>query len=155
MSETTNLKLKKHDEPLNENTNQFNVKDYLNGNWDKIEYFEEQVNYKVIEIEVSIDLVKQRTEQAVEDINTDIENIKQEQTTQNTNIQKNTTDISDLDTNKASKTELQEATIALQAELLKAQEEIERQNKDYKAGTLEGQAEGESLYLQDSSNARF
>lgn len=57
--------------------------------------------------------------------------------------------------NKASKTELQEATIALQAELLKAQEEIERQDKDYKAGTIEGQAEGESLYLQDSSNARF
>lgn len=57
--------------------------------------------------------------------------------------------------NKASKTELQEATLALQAELLKAQEEIERQNKDYEAGTLEGQAEGESLYLQDSSNARF
>lgn len=57
--------------------------------------------------------------------------------------------------NKASKTELQKATLALQAELLKAQEEIERQNKDYEAGTLEGQAEGESLYLQDSSNARF
>ena len=51
--------------------------------------------------------------------------------------------------------ELQEATLALQAELLKAQEEIERQNKDYEAGTIEGQAEGESLYLQDSSNARF
>lgn len=155
MSETTNLKLKKHDEPLNENTNQFNVKDYLNGNWDKIEDFAGQVNDKVIEIEDSIDLVKQRTEQAVEDINTDIANIKQEQTEQNTNIQKNTTDISNLDTNKASKTELQEATIALQAELLKAQEEIERQNKDYEAGTLEGQGTGESLYLQDSSDARF
>lgn len=64
-------------------------------------------------------------------------------------------DILNLDTNKASKTELQEATIALQAELLKAQEEIERQNKDYEAGTLEGQAEGESLYLADSSDARF
>lgn len=62
MSETTNLKLKKHDEPLNENTNQFNIKDYLNGNWDKIEDFAEQVNDKVIEIEDSIELVKQRTE---------------------------------------------------------------------------------------------
>lgn len=99
--------------------------------------------------------LKQQTEQAVEDINTDIEDIKQEQTEQNANIQKNTTDILNLDTNKASKAELQEATLALQAELLKAQEEIERQNKDYEAGTLEGQAEGESLYLQDSSDARF
>lgn len=148
MSETTNLKLKKHDEPLNENTNQFNVKDYLNGNWDKIEDFAEQVNDKVIEIEDSIDLVKQRTEQAVEDINTDIENIKEEQTEQNTNIQKNAADILNLDTNKASKTELQEATIALQSELLATR-------KDYEAGTLEGQAEGESLYLADSSDARF
>lgn len=148
MSETTNLKLKKHDEPLNENTNQFNVKDYLNGNWDKIEDFAEQVNDKVIEIEDSIDLVKQRTEQAVEDINTDIEGIQAEQTTQNANIQKNTTDIADLDINKASKTELQEATIALQAELLATR-------KDLQAGTLEGEDTGESLYLQDSSDARF
>lgn len=92
--------------------------------------------------------LKQQTEQAVEEINTDIENIKQEQTEQNTKIQENATDISDLDTNKASKAELQEATIALQAELLATR-------KDLQAGTLEGQAEGESLYLQDSSDARF
>lgn len=57
-------------------------------------------------------------------------------------------DILNLDTSKASKAELQEATIALQAEL-------KATRKDYEAGTLEGQAEGESLYLQDSSNARF
>lgn len=57
-------------------------------------------------------------------------------------------DISNLDTNKASKAELQEATIALQAELLATR-------KDLQAGTLEGQAEGESLYLADSSDARF
>ncbi len=78
----------------------------------------------------------------------ELKNLKQEQTKQDT-------DIENLDLNKASKTELQEATIALQAELKQAQEEIERQNKDYEAGTLEGQAEGESLYLQDSSDARF
>lgn len=71
----------------------------------------------------------------------DIADIKQEQTEQNTKIE-------NLDLNKASKTELQEATIALQAELLATR-------KDLQAGTLEGQAEGESLYLQDSSDARF
>lgn len=92
--------------------------------------------------------LKQQTEQAVEDINTDIEDIKQEQTTQNTDITKNKQDIADLDTSKASKSELQEATIALQAEL-------KATRKDLECGTLEGQAEGESLYLADSSDARF
>lgn len=57
-------------------------------------------------------------------------------------------DILNLDTNKASKAELQEATIALQAEL-------KATRKDLQAGTLEGQDTGESLYLQDSSDARF
>lgn len=57
-------------------------------------------------------------------------------------------DISNLDTNKASKAELQEATIALQAEL-------KATRKDLEASSLEGQDTGESLYLQDSSNARF
>ena len=110
MSETTNLKLKKHDN-VTTNTSQFDIQNYMNGNWDKIDQFAGQVNDKVIEIEDSIDLVKQRTEQAVEDINTDIENIKQEQTEQNTKIQENATDILNLNTSKASKTELQEATI--------------------------------------------
>ncbi len=91
MSETTNLKLKKHDN-VTTNTNQFDVENYMNGNWDKLDEFAGQVNGKTAE--------------------------------------------------------LQEATIALQAELLATK-------KDYEAGTLEGQEEGESLYLQDSSNARF
>ena len=71
----------------------------------------------------------------------ELKNLKQEQTKQDT-------DIENLDLNKASKTELQEATIALQSELLATR-------KDYEAGTLEGQAEGESSYLADSSDARF
>ena len=78
----------------------------------------------------------------------ELKNLKQEQTKQDT-------DIENLNTNKVNKTDYDKAMLALQAELLKAQEEIERQNKDYEAGTIEGQAEGESLYLQDSSNARF
>ncbi len=122
MSETTNLKLKKHDN-VTTNTNQFDIENYMNDNWDKVGEFAGQVNEKVIEIEDNIDLVKQRTEQAVEDINTEL-------------------------LNKASKEELQEARIALQAELLATK-------KDLQASSLEGQAEGESLYLQDSSDARF
>lgn len=54
MSETTNLKLFKHDDPPN-NTDQFDVEKALNDNWDKIERFAEKVNNKVIEIEEIID----------------------------------------------------------------------------------------------------
>lgn len=36
MSETKNLKLKKHDNPET-NTNEFDIENYLNGNWDKID----------------------------------------------------------------------------------------------------------------------
>lgn len=122
MSETTNLKLKKHDN-VTTNTSQFDIQNYMNGNWDKLDQFAGQVNE-------------------------DLEDIENKQAEQNTNIQKNTTDILNLDTNKASKAELQEATIALQAELLATR-------KDLECGTLEGQAEGESLYLADSSDARF
>lgn len=122
MSETTNLKLKKHDN-VTTNTSQFDIQNYMNGNWDKLDQFAGQVNE-------------------------DLEDIENKQAEQDTAIQKNATDISNLDTNKASKTELQEATIALQAEL-------KATRKDLQAGTLEGQAEGESLYLADSSDARF
>ena len=36
MSETTNLKLKKHDN-VQTNTNEFDIEEYLNKNWDKID----------------------------------------------------------------------------------------------------------------------
>lgn len=130
MSETTNLKLKKHDN-VTTNTNQFDIENYMNDNWDKVDEFAGQVNTELEGLNNYDDT----------EVKQEIADIKQEQTEQNTKIE-------NLDLNKASKTELQEATIALQAELLATK-------KDYEAGTLEGQEEGESLYLQDSSNARF
>ena len=36
MSETTNLKLLKHDN-VETNTDKFDIENYLNGNWDKID----------------------------------------------------------------------------------------------------------------------
>lgn len=51
MSETKNLKLFKHDEPLETNENKFNIDLALNQNWDKIEEFADMVNDKIIEIE--------------------------------------------------------------------------------------------------------
>ena len=54
MSETTNLKLFKHDNPAT-NENQFDIQEALNDNWDKIDNFAGKVNDKVIEIEDNIE----------------------------------------------------------------------------------------------------
>ena len=54
MSETTNLKLFKHDNPST-NENQFDVNKALNQNWDKLDEFAGEVNDKVIEIEDNIE----------------------------------------------------------------------------------------------------
>ena len=79
MSETKNLKLFKHDEPLETNENQFDIKKSLHDNWDKLDEFAGKVNTKTAEIEN-----KQKQH------DTDISNIKQEQQDQNSKIENNT-----------------------------------------------------------------
>ena len=49
MSETTNLKLKKHDNPET-NTEKFDIDNYLNGNWDKIDKNVGEVNTNISNI---------------------------------------------------------------------------------------------------------
>ena len=49
MSETTNLKLKKHDN-VETNTEKFDIENYLNGNWDKIDENVEEVNTEISNI---------------------------------------------------------------------------------------------------------
>ena len=84
MSETDFLKLKKHDN-VETNTEKFDIENYLNGNWDKIN-------------------------ENAKKVNTDISNIKKEQETQNTNIEENNSKIVELQTEKAKlETELKEA----------------------------------------------
>ena len=87
MSETTNLKLFKHDNPST-NTNQFDVNKALNNNWDKLDNFAGEVNDKVIEIEDNIEELQQKTGQIEENIlsiekgqtnqSTEIKNLQQE-----------------------------------------------------------------------------
>ena len=50
MSETKNLKLKKHDNPET-NTEKFDIENYLNGNWDKIDENTEEINQKIENIQ--------------------------------------------------------------------------------------------------------
>ena len=81
MSETTNLKLFKHDEPLETNENDFDIDKALNQNWDKIDDFAEQVNDKVIEMEDNIEAQGQditELQQNKETVNTQLETLQEE-----------------------------------------------------------------------------
>lgn len=90
MSETTNLKLKKHDNPST-NEEQFDVENYLNGNWDKID-------------------------ENVGEVNTNISNIN----SKNTELEK----------------------------------ELKEMQEDFYQNSIRGQASGEYIHVEDSSNCR-
>lgn len=47
MSETKNLKLFKHEEPLGTNNNKFDIDKALNQNWDKVDEYVEKVNTEI------------------------------------------------------------------------------------------------------------
>ena len=79
MSETTNLKLYKHDEPLETNTNAFDIDKSMNQNWDKIDSFAGTVNSKITEIESNIETLEEKTtnlETKVSKHDTDIANLQ-------------------------------------------------------------------------------
>lgn len=79
MSETTNLKLFKHDEPLETNTNAFDIDKSMNQNWDKIDSFAGTVNSKITEIESNIETLEEKTtnlETKVSKSDTDIANLQ-------------------------------------------------------------------------------
>lgn len=76
MSETKNLKLYKHDEPLESNENAFDIDKALSKNWDKVDEYIGKVNTKIQTLETENTKNKQ-----------DISNIQAEQGTQNTTIE--------------------------------------------------------------------
>ena len=111
MSEIDFLKLKKHDNPET-NTEKFDIENYLNGNWDKIN-------------------------ENAKKVNTDILNIQAEQETQNTNIEENNSKI-----------------IELQNEKAKLEKELKEAQEDFYQASIRGQASGEYIHVEDSSNCR-
>ena len=88
MSETTNLKLFKHDNPST-NTNSFDVEQALNENWNKIDTAVGDLQDDVEENNTNIDTRLTELETDLGTAKTDITNIKAEQTTQNNNIEAN------------------------------------------------------------------
>ena len=125
MSETTNLKLFKHDNPST-NENQFDVTKALNNNFDKIDDFAETTNTKITENQ---------------------NNIKSLQTDNTTNKKDIATLKSDNTTNKQDI-----ANLKTENEELKA--ENERLNQDLNA-LPSNEASGEYITLTDSADSRF
>lgn len=111
MSETTNLKLKKHDNPET-NTEKFDIENYLNGNWDKID-------------------------KNVGEVNTDISNINSKNKEQDTNIE-----------------QLQENTETSSNKISELEKELKEAQEDFYQNSIRGQASGEYIHVEDSSNCR-
>lgn len=111
MSETTNLKLKKHDNPET-NTEKFDIENYLNGNWDKID-------------------------KNVGEVNTDILNINSKNKEQDTNIG-----------------QLQENTETSSNKIAELEKELKEAQEDFYQNSIRGQASGEYIHVEDSSNCR-
>lgn len=111
MSETTNLKLKKHDNPET-NTEKFDIENYLNGNWDKID-------------------------KNVGEVNTNISNINSKNKEQDTNIE-----------------QLQENTETSSNKIAELEKELKEAQEDFYQASIRGQASGEYIHVEDSSNCR-
>lgn len=126
MSETTNLKLFKQDNPTT-NTNNFDIEKTLNDNWDKLDENAGTTNKKLESLE-KVDSTTNET----------ITAIKEEQTTQNENIEKNAEGIAQ------NKKDVDE-------ELTK----IKKENSLLKSQIPTGTASGNSIHLEDSSNMDF
>ena len=126
MSETTNLKLFKQDNPTT-NTNNFDIEKTLNDNWDKLDENAGTTNKKLESLE-KVDSTTNET----------ITAIKEEQTIQNENIEKNAEGIAQ------NKKDVDE-------ELTK----IKKENSLLKSQIPERHASGNSIHLEDSSNMDF
>ena len=77
MSETTYLKLYKHDNPST-NTNKFDVDKSLNNNWDKVDDFAVDVNKKTQEIEGNIAEQGQDIDYVKEELKTEINELQKD-----------------------------------------------------------------------------
>lgn len=133
MSTTNNLNLNKHNN-VSTNTDAFDVEKYLNENLDIIDNAIGKINENILDLQT--DNVSSKE---------DISLIKQKNSEQDKNIQKNAKDI------EANQNNIK----ALQVENAEVKAENERLRSDIESISLVGEAEGESIDLEDSSGARF
>ena len=141
MSETTNLKLKKHDNPST-NENEFDIENYLNSNWDKLDTaYGNLDNNKVDKVEgkdlSSNDFTNEYKQKLDELENYDDTAIKE--------------DITELQNKN---TEQDKEITNLQNENAEIKAENKRLREDLK-GFPSNTAEGEYITLNDSADSRF
>mgnify|MGYP004638245035 CR=1 FL=1 len=140
MNTTNNLNLNKHDN-VSTNTDAFDVEKYLNENLDIIDNAIGKINENILDLQT--DNVSNKE---------DISLIKQNNTAQDNKIKEIEDKNSEQDTNIKTN---QEDIKALQEENAEVKAENERLKSDIESISLVGEAEGESIDLNDSSGARF
>ena len=128
-------------------TEQFDVQDYLNENWDKMQDIVDNNAEELMQAQKDITTLKEDNktnkssidvlEKSNETINKSLEDIDTKDKKQDEDI-------------KANKESIEE----LQAENLEIKSENERLRNDIKSIALPGEASGESIHLEDSSDAR-
>lgn len=140
MSTTNDLNLNKHNN-VSTNTDAFDVEKYLNENLDIIDNAIGKINEN---LDKNADELKNLQKDNTGN-KTAIEAINKKNTEQDTNIQKNVKDI------EANQNNIK----ALQVKNAEVKAENERLRDDIKSIALVGEANGESIDLDDSSGARF
>lgn len=154
MSETTNLKLKKHDNVAT-NENPMNLEDYLNENWDIIDETFGTANNVIKDLQINVEDLNSENDKQNEDIETlktDNDTNKENIETNASNIEKNTKDI-ELNTENIQTNTEDIETLKAQKEAL--EKELERQKEDNKLNGLTEDNEGELIHIDNSTGARF
>lgn len=147
MSQIKDLKFNEHTE-VSTNTKPFDLEKYLNENWNALTEYSQSVNENIEQINKNLDKNADELKNLQKDNTgnkTAIEAINKKNTEQDTNIQKNVKDI------EANQNNIK----ALQVENAEVKAENKRLRQDIQASQLTGEANGESIDLEDSSEARF
>ena len=154
MSETTNLKLKKHDNVAT-NENPMNLEDYLNENWDIIDETFGTANNVIKDLQINVEDLNSENDKQNEDIETlktDNDTNKENIETNASNIEKNTKDI-ELNTENIQTNTEDINTLKAQKEAL--EKEVNSLREDNRLNTLTEDNEGELVHIDNSTGARF
>lgn len=154
MSETTNLKLKKHDNVAT-NENQMNLEDYLNENWDIIDETFGTANNVIKDLQINVEDLNSENDKQNEDIETlktDNDTNKENIETNASNIEKNTKDI-ELNTENIQTNTEDINTLKTQKEEL--EKEVQSLKEDAKLNSLTEDNEGELIHIDNSTGSRF
>ena len=154
MSETTNLKLKKHDNVAT-NENPMNLEDYLNENWDIIDETFGTANDVIKDLQINVEDLNSENDKQNEDIETlktDNDTNKENIETNASNIEKNTKDI-ELNTENIQTNTEDINTLKTQKKEL--EKEVQSLREDAKLNGLTEDNEGEVVHITNTTGSRF